>query len=272
MAIPINRVQDTQSDYYRDPYTAQDMTVIIPLLQNPFVSLQSATNQDVEKKLLKKIWLESKSIGNNAVKIGSSISENDLRDLRQKGLIEADFTDNQKIVKFTDRGSKLLRDAILSESSDYKFSSSKQLRKTAEAQDIGVLKRKYQWKNVMTKRASKEIVSKNSYDFGDEVLVRVKDVKKFGTKYISIKKAIFEKNGKIAQKVEPKNLEIKKDLSLYSDEDLIKMLYMAKNIVSNQNKIWEKKASTGEIVSIRKIRKLATVILEELNSEKRIKF
>jgi len=238
--LPIRKNSEetlTFAEEMKNPTIAQDFFNLFPIIEHLFGTKESNIE---EKKALKDIWLHSSSIGDNIIQIGSNIDKNSLDILKTKGFLNG-IGDKYQL---TDRGSKLLRDAILN---DEKFS--------------------------ITKKASKKMISKNSYDFGDYVLAKVNDSQKFGARYINIDKKIFaKKNIKPIviedYKISTKKLDgTEKSLSDYSDEDLIKVLHLAKKVTDNSHNIVIS-GSKMSTVPVHKIKDFATKVLRELNNRK----
>jgi len=239
--IPVN-------DRRREPENfKQDITGLIPILVNPLTVLQDYLNLGNDKSKLKDIWLKSEAQEDGTIKVTSSISDRDLWELKGRGLIDGDG----RIVSFTDKGKKILKESILN---DENSSLSK--------------------KASFVKKASKKLVSKNSYDFGNEVLVRISDKEKFGTRYVTIVKSAFKDS-----KTSPKEIDeytfsprfdngVPKQLKNFSEEELVQILHISKNIISNKDKIIKNLVAEGSLtnsVPIHRIKAFMAEVMEELN-------
>lgn len=219
----------------QEPVVAQEFFNLFPFIEHLFGL--SDRNKE-EKKHLKEVWLHSSSLGDNTIQVGKSVDTKIVENLKIKGLISG-MGDRYRL---TEKGSKLLRDAILNDE-----------------------------QSSLTKKASKKMISKSSYDFGDYVFVKVQNPEKFGARYINISKPVFAKKKleptvideyKIATRKEDGTL---KQLSDYSDEELIHVLHLAKKITDNAHKIVIS-GNKMTTVPIHKIKNFAVKILEELNS------
>jgi hypothetical protein len=236
--LPIRKNSDEipiTNEVIKEPIIAQEFFNLFPFIEHLFDV--SGLNKE-EKQNLKEIWLHSSSLGDNTIQIGESVNKKVVDSLKVKGLISG----VGERYRLTEKGSKLLRDAILNDE-----------------------------KSSLTKKASKKMISKSSYDFGDYVFVKVQNPEKFGARYVSIKKSIFAK-----KKIEPisiNNYKIAtrkqdgtfKNLSEYSEEELIQILHLAKKITDHSHKIVIS-GSKMTAVPVHKIKSFALKILEELNS------
>jgi hypothetical protein len=239
MPLPINR----NRDIYNPPpkVEAQDLSSLIPFLQNPFGLLSQIVYGDNDKKALKEIWLNSSTKEDKSMVVSSSVDEEKIRDLNSRGLLEID-PHQPGVVKLTREGTKLLNQTILS---DEKCAVS------------------------FTKKASKDLVSKNSYDFGKEVLVRLNNSERYGFKYIAVKKSEFKGKSKPIV-IDDYNIKTRDELgrfrplSSYSESELIKVLHLAKRIIENHQSIRLAGAKVRH-VPIHRIKGFAEEILQELN-------
>ena len=218
------------------PIVAQEFFSLFPIIEHLF----GLKDNKEDKQALKKLWLHSSSLGDNTIQVGEAIDKTMVKDLSTKGLISG--VDGR--YRLTERGSKLLGDAILNDE-----------------------------KSSLTKKASKKMISKSSYDFGDHVFVKVHDPEKFGARYVGINKSTFAKKKiqptvidkyKIATRKEDGTF---KQLSEYSDEELIHVLHLAKKIIDNSHKIVIS-GKEMKSVPIHQIKNFALKILEELNGRK----
>lgn len=102
MPLPIRKVKEELRENQLNQNF--DMDFLNQFLDmSPFVLFSVGTNP-AEKKAIKDLWLHSESLDNDKVKIGSSISEQDISMLRSKGYIEG----SGDVISFTDTGKKLL--------------------------------------------------------------------------------------------------------------------------------------------------------------------
>lgn len=225
------------NEFVKEPVMAQDFYNLFPFIEHLF-GLNEGDKS--EKNNLKEIWLHSSSVGDNTMQIGESIDKKKVESLKSKGLLSG-VGDRYRL---TEKGSKLLRDAILNDE-----------------------------QSSFTKEASSKMISKSSYDFGDYVLVKVQNPEKFGARYVNVKKSVFAKKNlqpismneyKIATTNEDGSY---KKLSEYSDYELIQVLHLAKRITDNANKIILAGNVIGN-VPVHKIKNFAVKILEELNNRK----
>jgi len=235
MPLPIRKVKD---DMREGQAPDIDLSTLLPFLQlQPFV-LVNADNKR-EKGIINKLWSTATIQDGDRMEIPSDISNQDISLLKAKNLIEADG----ELVSLTASGVKLLKESILSDET-----------------------------SSFTKQASKEMMAKHSYDFGNEVLVKVKDSDKYGARYISISKSAFRK-----KKIKPiiiasYDVETRtrngsqRRLSSYTDNELIQVLHMTKNTIKNASKI---SLDTGKALPVHRLKYFAEMIMEELNNEKR---
>jgi len=236
--LPIRKNNDEipmTNERIQEPVVAQEFFNLFPFIEHLFGL--SDRNKE-EKQNIKELWLHSSSLGDNTIQVGKSIDNKVVESLRVKGLISG--TGDR--YRLTERGSKLLRDAILN---DEKFS--------------------------LTKEASKKMISKSSYDFGDYVFVKVQNPEKFGARYVNISKSTFARKNLEPTAIDEYKISTRKndgslkELSDYSDEELIHIIHLSKRITDNCHNIV---ISGNKIanVPINKIKSFAIKILEELNS------
>ena len=244
MAIPIMPVNE-HNELPDD--RNQDISGLIPLMISPLTVLQDFIDGNADRGKIKDIWLKSEALEDGTFKIGSSISERDIWELKGRGLIEGDG----RTVSLTDKGQKILREAILDD---------EQSSLTKEAS--------------LVKKASKKLISKNSYDFGNEVLVRT-NKEKFGARYITVPKQAFKDKKASPREITEYNIDTRNDdnsyknLKDYSEEELVQVLHLAKRIVSNRDLIMKKMAARGKLpqsIPVNRIKAFTTMIIEELNS------
>lgn len=242
MPYPIRKTREqfSQNESGFDQ-TAQDMSSLIPFLQQPYSLLQQMATSDKDKEKIKKIWMSSETNEDKTLAVASSVDQRDIDEMKSKGFIR--IVDNKdRLISLTARGKKILNEAVLDSGSSF------------------------------TKSASKKLISKNSYDFGKEVLVRVNKPEKFGTKYITVKKSMIEQKGAVPQTIDNYSIKTKNEdgsyrkLSQYNDEELIKVLHLAKRILNNAHKI-RIAGSTITKVPVHKIHAFAELIMKELNRE-----
>lgn len=236
MPIPINKNQENQNlkDIdVKNITTSQDLFNMFPIFDS-FKGVELCTPKD--KKDLKEIWKKSKSVGENKLEIPEKMMLY-ASPLITKGLLKKDGEN----VQLTEKGAKILRDSILNNE-----------------------------ESSLTKQASKKLIAKNSYDFGEEVLVRVAN-KKIESRYAIVpKKNYLKKNKCTPRSVNSINLKTRKsngeykNISDYSDEELIKVLHVAKKVVENSNKI---AMSSDKIkhVPVHRIKEFSNNIFHELN-------
>jgi hypothetical protein len=235
MPLPIQKVKDINMESYSiDP---ANLNSIIPLLQTQpiFVLFESNSNKK-EKEAMKKIWLNSKDVGGNKVEISSEIPIQDLALLEGRGYIKG----AGNLFEITQSGKKVLKESILEEE-----------------------------ESSFCKKASKDLVSKNSFDFGDEVLVRVSHPEKFGAKYITISKRAFSKK-KIkpitfnSYSIKTKKADLTpKCIADYSEEELVQVLHLSKKIIDNASII---ALAAKSAIPVNRIKAFADMVMEEINS------
>lgn len=247
MPFPIIPVKQTDRRDGPDE-SRQDISGLIPILVNPLTILQDFLNINNDKGRLKEVWLKSESQDDGSVRVASDIPERELWELKCKGLIDGDG----RVVSFTEKGKKILKDAILG---DEKSSFSK--------------------KASLVKKASRKLVAKNSYDFGNEVLVRVSNKEKYGTRYITISKKAFEESKTTAKRIDEYKVASHfdsgkpKSLKDYSEEELVQVLHLAKNVISNSKEITRGLSAQGALnngVPSHRIKAFVAKVMEELNS------
>ena len=229
--------------------STQDINNLLPLFMNPITVLQDSTLNNKDKNSIKEIWLKSESLEDGKLEVSASISDRDLMELRGRGFIEG----NGRVISFTKKGEKILKEAILND-------------------EISSLHKKAS----LFKKASKKLIAKNSYDFGDEVLIRTANKENIGVRYISIsKKAFMEKS-----KAEPREIDSYKfatrnekggykSLSEYSEDELVQVLHLVKHTLANHKDIMNKLAGNGNfeyMIPVHRIKHFSTLIMEELNS------
>ena len=241
MPFPIRKNQDS---YNAPEVEAQDLSSLIPLLNNPMGLLQQIVHGGQDRKDLKDIWLNSETKEDKSLIVSSSIDGSKIQNLKNKGLLKIEASE-PVVIRFTKEGTRLLNESILS---DEKCSVS------------------------FTKQASKELVDKNSYDFGEEVLVKLNHPEKYGsTKYISVKKENFKKK---ASPIKINSYDIKtrdengeyRTLDSYSEEELIQILHLSKNIIDNQHNI-RIAGNSIKNIPIHRIKNFAQFVLEKLNEK-----
>ena len=237
MPVPINKVREEMSEVKANDGNTGNMIPFLDL--NPFFSLIHSESSQKDRETIKEIWLTSTSLDNGKLKVASSISQQEISLLRTRGLITGD----DGIIEFTETGKKLLREAILDDE-----------------------------ESSLVKEASKQLMSKNSYDFGKEVLVKAKHPEKFGTKYIAIDRKAFSENDMIPSPVEPYQIETHKDngsektLKDYGNKELIHVLHLAKKIISNASRL---ALIENKPIPVHRIKTFAEIVMSELNSEGR---
>jgi hypothetical protein len=236
MPLPIQKVKDINMESWS--VNPGNMNSIIPLLQTqPLFVLFEPNSNKKEKEAMKKIWLNSKDAGENKVEISSEMPTNDLNLLEGRGYI---IKGSGNLFEITQSGKKVLKESILDEE-----------------------------ESAFCKRASKELVSKNSFDFGDKVLVRVSHPEKFGAKYITISKKSLSK-----KKIKPITFEsysiktkkangVMKSLSDYSEEELVQVLHLAKRVIDNASKI---SLAAKASIPVNRIRAFTDMIMTEINT------
>ncbi len=241
--MPVNDRRESISDKQQDIYN------LLPLMMNPIAILQDSLSSKKDKEAVREIWLKSETLDDGRLKVNASIADRDIFELISKGLIDGDG----RIVSFTVKGEKMLKESILSDETSA-------LQKKAS----------------LFKKASKKLVAKNSYDFGDEVLIRTENKERFGTRYINIPKSAFAAK----TKAEPREIDQYKiatrnesgdykDLKDYSEDELIQTLHLAKNLILNHRDVSNKLAQTGDflrLVPVNRLKSFSILIMEELNS------
>lgn len=244
MPFPIKKVKDQTGEYKeslgKDPSEAQELSTLIPMLNQPYSLLSQMVYGDKDKDKVKNIWLSSESKEDKSLVVSSSIPQKEIDELKSRGLAE-EISGQKRHIMLTDRGMKLLNEAVLNSNSSF------------------------------TKSASKKMVLKNSYDFGDEVLVRVNHPEKFGARYITLSKDKFAEKKAVPRTIEDYNVRThnedgsERKLSEYTDEELIKVLHLAKNIIKNKEKYILANNNINN-VPVHRIRSFAETIVKELNS------
>jgi uncharacterized cupredoxin-like copper-binding protein len=233
MPSPINKVKDEML-YVAD--NKIDINDIISLVQmSPSLFLRnSATAED--KKAIADIFMHSEDLGNHRVKLAADIPMPRLTTLKSKGYIVADGS----VIEFTESGRKILKETILGDE-----------------------------KSALTKQASKKMISKNSYDFVENVLVKIGDPEKFGVKFISISKSAFNKKAISPIEIEKYEINTRKEdgslktLKDYSEKELIHVLHLAKKIIQNSSRI---ALASSKSVPVHRLEAFCEIILKELNS------
>jgi hypothetical protein len=246
MPLPIQPVNQNKKEEPDNKPTS--MFDLLQMVMNPITVLQDSLLTNRDKVAIKDVWLKSEALDNGKLKVDASITDRDLLELIGRGLIEG----SGRVVSFTTKGEKVLKEAILND-------------------EVSALQKKAS----LIKKASKKLVAKNSFDFGDEVLVRTESKERLGTRYISIpKKAFLAKGNFSPMEIDSYDISTRKDgkykkLKDYSENELIKVLHLAKSIIANHKDISVKLASNGKfanIVPINRLKAFATFIMEELNS------
>ena len=235
MPLPIRKIQDIESEaQYFDP---GDISSLLPFMQNQplFVLLEPMAGKR-EKEAMKEMWLKSTDLGEDKMRIAEDMSHQNISILKSKGLIDGE----EGVFRLTQIGKRVLKESILNEE-----------------------------ESSFCKQASKQLISKNSYDFGKEVLVRVSHPEKFGTRFISIpKKAFSQKNIKpikfSSYEIQTKKTSgERKSLTEYTDEELVKVLHLSKRILDNSGKI---ALASKSSVPVHRIKAFAEIIMTEINS------
>lgn len=215
---------------------SQNIVNLLPLLQLPMFGLQDILNSSKDKEIIKKIWYACDTVEQGKLRVSSKVSKDDVNALKAHGLIDV----SNDVIAFTDKGMKLLRESILNDE-----------------------------KSSLTKTASKTLISKNSWDFGEEVLVKINHPEKFGSKYIRIAKSNFANKSqqileyKIATRKPDGNY---RDIKDYSEKELIQVLHLAKNIINNRTKVKFAANEIAAAIPINRIKAFAEMILKELNN------
>jgi len=238
--LPITKVTDAPfSDGNKEDFKiGQDMfQSLFPFLEQLY-GLQPANKE--EKTALKNVWVTSKTIGKNQIEITSNVNQDELSRLTSKGFLEG----RGKVFTLTQKGSKLLKDSILNDE-ECSF----------------------------RKEASKKLIAKNSYDFGDRVLVKVHNKDVFGTKYLAVDKNKLAQKDIRPIKIENYDLTTRnedgsfKKLDDYSDEELIEILHLSKRVLDNSHSL-RFASDTLSSIPVHKISAFAEKILHELNTRK----
>lgn len=230
---PLN---DKSNDFSASIF-AQDSFNLMPFLEQ----LYNMGSNSEDKKILKELWVNSKSLGRNMIEVNAGFNENYIKSLKTNGIIEG--SGNKFTI--TSKGSKLLRDAILTDE-----------------------------QSSLTKKASKKMISKSSYDFGDKVLVRVAHPEKFGVNYATVDKSAFENKNIEPRKIVEHKIATRKqngsekELKDFTDEELITSLHLAKTIIENSQNI-RVSGSKFVDVPVSKYKKFSEDIMRELNTRKR---
>ena len=191
------------------------------------------------KESLYNVWSKSKSIGGDRVQVSKSTSPLDVSKLVSRGYLRK--TDDSNVYEISSDAKSVIKESILE--SEYSF----------------------------TKEASKQLVAKNSYDFGKEVLVKISDPKQVGAKYITIDKKVFARKNLKPITIAEYNIQTRKDdgslkdLKDYTDKELVHVLHLAKRIVKNASSIAEKETS---YVPVNRIKSFSQIIMKELNSKR----
>lgn len=207
---------------------------IIPLIQPSL--LHSIIDNGNDKELLRKVWSNSKSIGDLQFETPTNIASQEISSLVAKGLVEG----SGRIFSLTQRGVRLLRESILNDE-----------------------------KSTFTKKASKKLISKNSYDFGDKILVKMANSETFGTKYIFISKKQFNKTATPKQ-IDCSDIQTKnedgstKQIKDYTEEELVKVLHLAKRIVEHSHNIIISSSQLNQ-VPVHRIKHFSELVMRELN-------
>ena len=241
MPFPIRKVRDQMGEASAGTdLVAQDLSSLIPFMQQPFSLLQQMIFSEKDKAKIKNIWLSSEAKEDKSMIVSASIPQRDIDEMNSRGLIDILDRDDRHI-SLTEQGSKLLNESVLTTKSSF------------------------------TKSASKKLVSKNSYDFGDEVLVKVNHPEKFGARYITLGKEKFADRKSVPQTIDDYNVSTTnedgsiRNISEYTDEELIKVLHLSKRIINNGHHI----AIAGNALStvpVHRLKSFAEVILKELNA------
>lgn len=237
MPFPINKIQDEMID---NKVQSQNMSNILPLLElNDFFGDFLNATGDMEKNAIIDIWLHGQT-AENKIKAPDNISQQDIEILKNKGLVKG----QNRYVEFTESGKKVLKQSILDDE-----------------------------KSTLTKSASKQMINKNSYDFGDEVLVKINHPERIGARYISIGKKIVSKKNIIPTKINNYQIDTKKEngewknLKDYSDKELIQTLHLANKIIKSSSKI---ALATTTYIPVHRLKRFSELIMEEINSKERI--
>jgi hypothetical protein len=233
MPLPINKVKDNMSvkESNNDNFDLLNLIQISPMF---LLGFQNSNSE--EKKALNDIWLYSEDMGNDRIKLSNKISNKTISMLKSRGFIKGDGN----IIQITESGKKALKESILNDEN-----------------------------SSFTKTASKKLIAKNSYDFGHEVLVRLNNADKFGTRYICLSKKYFSKSNLIAKNISKYTISAKnedgsyKKLKDYNEEELIQILHMAKNVINNITKI--AMTENPQYVPVHRLKEFCEIIMSELN-------
>ena len=236
MPIPISKVQDSRNEVCEAQFDPSQLTNLLPFVQvHPVLLFQNPGANKADKEAVKQVWLNSSDLGENRIETTPAVSRQSLRVLTSKGFLKGE----NDIYEFTVSGKKLLKESILDDE-----------------------------ESAFSKQASKQLVAKNSYDFGEEVLIKINHPEKFGTKYTSIPKKAFAKRGMKAKSIDNYKIATRNDkgelrtFQDYSDEELITVLHLAKNVIKNASKI---AISSGKAIPVHRIKAFAEMVMTELN-------
>jgi len=234
MPLPINKVKDIAQE--SQVPSGESFNALIPFMQNQplFILLEPMAGKK-EKEAMKEMWLKSTDLGEEKVRVADTMTQQSLSLLKSKGLINGDGD----VYEFTQSGKKVLKESILNEE-----------------------------QSSFCKQASKQMISKNSYDFGEEILVKVKHPEKFGARFITVSKKLFSE-----KKIQPitfnsYNINTRKangkhkEISEYTDEELVQVLHLAKRIMKNSGKI---ALASKSSVPVHRIRAFAEIVMLEIN-------
>jgi len=239
MPQPIRKVTDQTDNSVLQNKESQDLGSILPILNQPYSLLQQFVYSSGDKDRIKEIWLSSDSKDDKTMIVSASIDDKELSALKNKGLIEV-LDKEGKHISLTRQGEKLLNESVLNTESSF------------------------------SKTASKKMVLKNSYDFGDEILVRVNHPEKFGSRYVLMEKSKMPKKAEV-QQVEDYSISTRdkegelKGIDEYSDEELIHILHLSKKLVNMKSKTV---VASNQIKTVptNRIKAFAETIFNELNS------
>ena len=242
MVLPIIKVKDIEGRSNLKSIEASDLSNLLPILNLQDIFAFPQDNENAKQSVYK-IWSKSSSQGENEIKISSGDLSLDITRMVSKGYFIP--TTKKNVLRITEKGRKIIKETILSDES-----------------------------SSFTKKASKELVSKNSYDFGDKILVKVKDPEKFGTRYISVELKTFAKKNLKPIKISSYNIKTKnedgtyRDLKDYSDDELIRVLHLAKKIIKNASFLAKERT---QYIPIHRISSFSEMILTELNKNRYFK-
>ena len=238
MPIPISKVNE-RDEFREGQFDPAELTNLLPLLQlHPMILFQDTGANKAEKEAVKQVWLNSSDLGEDRIEITPGVLNQHLGLLESKGFIRGEGN----VYEFTTSGRKLLKESILDDE-----------------------------ESAFSKQASKQLVAKNSYDFGKDVLIKVNHPEKFGTKYITIPKKAFAKKNMKAKEIDEYKVATKDEsgeyrrLSSYTDEELVTVLHLAKNVINNASRI---AITSGKSVPIHRIKAFAEMVMTELNKER----